>query len=136
MPSPSKTLAGDHRRGGSERSGPAGRGQGDQRLVQSEPLATGGTVATVAKMTTGPKRLSGDLRKAAFLAVFRRKTMRAQKETFSPTRWYDEALLGHHGMSSFMGHTNCSITCWLMSTCPSCRKPDRSATRSDRTLSG
>ena len=51
-------------------------------------------------------------------------------------RGYDEALVGHHVVSPLMGHTYCSITCVMISTCPSRRRPDLSATRSDRTLSG
>src|SRR5262245_29727848 len=61
---------------------------------------------------------------------------RSHVETRSASRGYNEAFFRRHVVSSLMCHTNCSITCPLISTCPSCRKPDRSATRSERTLSG
>src|SRR5919109_4191409 len=58
---------------------------------------------------------------------------RPHVEMLSATRGYHEAFLGHHVVSSLVGHTYCSITCSMISTCPSCRKPHRSATRRERT---
>jgi len=111
------------------------KGRPAERAVRAPEASVLALTRETCTMTV----LKTSLRKSAkgrLCERFLQQEALVQKGTFSGTRGYDEALFGHHGMPSFMGHTNCSITCSPMSTCPSCRKPDRSATRSDRALSG